>query len=121
MSFGREHGTRICCAIQSAQLLSNHYSENEAKTLLSLFPNVISLSVQDSASREVLKDRYGDCLCSYTYTEAMQSPSQQVLTRPVISDADFEQIWHKGNAICSIPSLSPMPFFYHGFDPDLSP
>lgn len=115
MSLGRSAGFRLVMALQSAQLLTRHYSETEAKTLLSLFPNVICLRVMDSMSRSVLADRYGECLCSYSFQTAMQKLEQHVEHRPVVADYDFAMLRRKGDALCSIPALSSAPFFYHGY------
>lgn len=43
-------GARIIAAVQSVQLLTRHYSEAEAKTLMSLFPNLITMRVMDPMS-----------------------------------------------------------------------
>lgn len=119
MSLGRSAGFRLIAALQSAQLMSRHYKEEEAKTLLSLFPNIICLKVQDSLSRSILSDRYGECLCSYSFTAPMQKIVQHAEYRPVVADYDFSQIYQKGNAICSIPNLSTAPFYYHGYRKEL--
>lgn len=52
-------GARIIAAVQSVQLLTRHYSEAEAKTLMSLFPNLITMRVMDPMSRAAFADRYG--------------------------------------------------------------
>lgn len=119
MSLGRSAGFRVICCLQSAQLMSRHYSENEAKTLLSLFPNVICMKVQDSLSRSILSDRYGECLCSYSFSAPMQKTVQHVEHRPVVADCDFAQIKEKGEALCSFPNLSNSPFFYNGYRKEL--
>lgn len=119
MSLGRAAGFRLCMCLQSAQLMTRHYKEDEAKTLLSLFPNIICLKVQDSLSRSILADRYGECLCSYSFNAPMQKVVQHVQHRPVVADYDFSMIQKKGDAICSIPNLSNSPFFYHGYRKEL--
>lgn len=119
MSLGRSAGFRLICTLQSAQLMTRRYKEDEAKTLLSLFPNVICLKVQDSLSRSILSDRYGECLCSYSFTSPMQKDVQHAEYRPVVADFDFSQIHQKGDAICSIPNLSTSPFLYHGYRKEL--
>lgn len=115
MSLGRASGFRLFMCLQSAQLMTRHYSEDEAKMLLSLFPNIICMKIQDKLSRSILADRYGECLCSYSFTAPMQKIIQQTEFRPVVADFDFSQIYYKGDAICSIPNLSISPFFYHGY------
>ena len=119
MSLGRAQGFRLFMCLQSAQLMARHYKEEEAKTLLSLFPNVICMKLQDAFSRSILADRYGECLCSYSFTAPMQKVVQHVEHRPVVADFDFSQIVKKGDAICSIPNLSTSPFFYHGYRKEL--
>lgn len=116
MSLGREAGFRLIMCLQSAELMTRHYSEQEAKTLLSLFPNLICVRVQDSFSRSILADRYGKSLRSYSFTAPMQKPVHHAEFRPVVADSDFSQIQRKGDAICSIPALSSTsPFFYYGY------
>lgn len=87
--------------------------------MLSLFPNIICLKVQDSLSRSILADRYGECLCSYSFNAPMQKVVQHVQHRPVVADYNFSMIQKKGDAICSIPNLSNSPFFYHGYRKEL--
>lgn len=115
MSLGREAGLRLICTLQSAQLLTRHYKEDEAKALLSLFPNIICLKVQDALSRAVLADRYGECLTSYTFNGPMQKVIPHTEHRPVVADYDFTMIQRKGDAVMSIPNLCDSPFFYHGY------
>ena len=115
MSLGREAGLRLICTLQSAQLLTRHYKENEAKALLSLFPNIICLKVQDALSRAVLADRYGECLTSYTFNGPMQKVIPHTEHRPVVADYDFTMIQRKGDAVMSISNLCDSPFLYHGY------
>lgn len=118
MSLGRALGFRLFMSLQSAQLMARHYSETEAKTLLSLFPNVICMKVQDELSRSILADRYGECLCSYSFNAPMQKVTQHVEHRPVVADFDFSLL-NKGDAICSMPVISSSPFFYRGYRKEL--
>ena len=115
MSLGRGAGFRLVMCIQSAELMARHYSKQEAATLLSLFPNIISLKVNDSFSRSILADRYGKALYSYNFYDSMQKPVHHAEFRPVVADSDYAKIIRKGDAICSIPNLSESPFFYHGY------
>lgn len=118
MSLGRGNGFRLCLCLQSAQLMTRHYKEDEAKALLALFPNVICLKVQDSLSRKVFSDRYGEALCSYSFTGPGQKLVQHSEHRPVVADYDFSAILkNKGDALCSFPNLSESPFIYHGYRP----
>lgn len=115
MSLGRSAGFRLFACIQSAQLMTRRYSQDEAKSLLSLFPNIICLHVQDSMSRNLLADRYGECLALYNFTDLTHKPIPHVEYRKVVADFDFQQIYQKGDALMSIPNLSNSPFLYHGF------
>lgn len=120
MSLGRGAGFRLVACLQSAQLMTRNYKEDEAKALLSLFPNIITLKVQDAMSRSIFSDRYGECLTSYTFTSPMQEPIHHAEHRKVLSDYEFSLIQNKGDAIMSIPNLSNKPFFYHGFRKELA-
>lgn len=115
MSLGREAGIRVIICLQSAQLLTRHYSKQEASNLLSIMPNVICLKVNDAFTRNAIADRYGKSLVSYSFTDAMGKTVHHAEWRPVIADSDFAKIIRKGDAICSIPNLCTSPFIYHGY------
>lgn len=119
MSLGRGAGFRLFACIQSAQLMTRRYKEADAKALLSLFPNIICLKVQDAMSRSILSDRYGECLTSYSFNAPMQKVIQHTEHRKVVADYDFTMIQKKGDALMSIPNLSDSPFFYHGYRKEL--
>ena len=118
-NLGKGTGFRLFCCIQSAQLMTRRYTEDEAKALLSLFPNIICLKVQDSLSRSIISDRYGECLALYNFTDSTHKPIPHVEYRKVVADFDFQQIYQKGDALMSIPNLSNSPFFYHGYRKEL--
>lgn len=119
MSLGRSAGFRLFACIQSVQLMTRHYKEEEAKALLSLFPNIICLKVQDALSRSILSDRYGECLTSYSFNATTQKIVQHAEHRKVVADYDFTMIQRKGDALMSIPNLSESPFFYRGYRKEL--
>ena len=120
MSLGRGHGFRVFMCLQTAQLMTRHYKKDEAQTLLSLFPNVLCLKVQDSMSRKVISDRYGEALCSYSFTGPGQKLVQHSEHCPVVADYDFSaMLQKKGDALCSFPNLASSPFFYHGYRKEL--
>lgn len=118
-NLGKGTGFRLFCCIQSAQLMTRRYTEDEAKALLSLFPNIICLKAQDSLSRSIISDRYGECLALYNFTDSTHKPIPHVEYRKVVADFDFQQIYQKGDALMSIPNLSNSPFFYHGYRKEL--
>lgn len=115
MSLGRSAGFRLFTCIQSAQLMTRRYTEDEAKALLSLFPNIICLKVQDAMSRDLLSDRYGEYLTSYSFTDSMHKVIPHIEYRKVVADFDFQQISQRSDVLMSIPNLSNSPFFYHGY------
>lgn len=119
MSLGRGAGFRLFACIQSAQLMTRRYKKDDAKALLSLFPNIICLKVQDAMSRLILSDRYGECLTLYSFNAPMQKVIQHAEHRKVVADYDFTVIQKKGDALMSIPNLSDSPFFYHGWRKEL--
>ena len=118
MSLARSAGFRLIACLQSAELMRRHYSEERAQALLSLFPNLICFRIQDSFSRRIFADRYGQCLCSYSFYTA-DKPVHHTEHRPVVADYDFSMIHHKGDALMSLPALSSSPFWYHGFRKEL--
>lgn len=116
LSLGREAGFRCIITLQSAQLLTNHYTKEEAETLLSLFPNVVMLRVSDPFSRSILADRFGTAHYRYSYLGMGNKPITVDSVEKVISDYSFSRIVQKGDAIMSFPELSHQPFVYHGHD-----
>ena len=124
LSFGRDPsggngcgGVRIIAAVQSVQLLTRHYSEAEAKTLMSLFPNLITMRVMDPMSRAAFADRYGTARMIYRYMGEGNRPVTTDCEQKVVTDADFSQLMKPGQALMSLPAVSPEPFIYDGFRP----
>ena len=121
LSLGRDPGgngrggVRIMAAIQSAQLMTHHYSENEAKCLLSLFPNLVILNAMDAMTRSLLADRYGNAHYLYQTASVGGKPIVFNTMEPVVSDYHFSMIQQPGQAICSLPRISSTPFFYDGY------
>lgn len=121
LSLGRDPGStgtggvRIVMALQSARLMTHHYSKEEAETLLSLFPNVIAMKVSDPMSRAIVSDRYGKAHYQYSYVGIGQKIHYQDSIEDVVSDYHFSQITQKGQAIISMPGVSSHPFFYDGY------
>lgn len=123
LSFGRDPsgngrgGVRVVAAVQSVQLLTRHYSEAEAKTLMSLFPNLITMRVMDPMSRAAFADRYGTARMIYRYMGEGNRPVTTDCEQKVVTDADFSQLMKPGQALMSLPAVSPDPFIYDGFRP----
>ncbi len=115
MSYGRESGFRLFMCLQSAQLMTRRYTESEAKSILSLFPNLISLRVQDDMSRKLFADRYGKSLYEYNYSSVGLKSATTQRERYVVDDTDFFALSKKGMALCSLPALSSLPFIYDGY------
>lgn len=108
-------GARIIAAVQSVQLLTRHYSEAEAKTLMSLFPNLITMRVMDPMSRAAFADRYGTARVIYRYMGEGNRPVTTDCEQKVVTDADFSQLMKPGQAMMSLPAVSQDPFIYDGF------
>ena len=121
LSYGRDPsdreigGCRVLVTLQSARVLSRHYGEEEALTLLSLFPNIISLQVMDSMSRRLLADRYGESRYQYSYTVPGGKPQHIDCLEHVVSDYHYGQLTKPGQAIMSLPFICNEPFFYDGY------
>ena len=108
-------GVRILMAVQSARLMTHHYTQQEAETLLSLFPNVIALRVSDPMSRKIISDRYGKAHYQYSYAGVGEKIHYHDSIEEVVSDYHFSQITKKGQAIISMPGISAHPFIYDGY------
>lgn len=121
LSLGRDPGSngkggiRIIMALQSARLMTHHYSEKEAETLLSLFPNVIAMKVSDPMSRAIVSERYGKAHYQFSYAGVGEKIHYHDSIEDVVSDYHFSQITKKGQAIISMPGVSSHPFFYDGY------
>ena len=110
-------GVRLMAAVQSVQLLTRHYSELEAKTLASLFPNLISLRVMDPMTRAAMSDRYGTARVIYRYAGEGNRLVSTDTDQKVVTDADFSALLKPGQAIMSLPGVCAEPFFYDGWRP----
>ena len=108
-------GARIIAAVQSVQLLTRHYSEAEAKTLMSLFPNLITMRVMDPMSRAAFADRYGTARVIYRYMGEGNRPVTTDCEQKVVTDADFSKLMKPGQTLMSLPAVSQDPFIYDGF------
>ena len=121
LSFGRDPsdrgigGSRILVTLQSARMLSRHYGEEGALTLLSLFPNIISFQVMDGMSRRLLADRYGEARYRYSYPLPGGKPQHIDCVEHVVSDYHYGQLTKPGQAIMSLPFIYHEPFFYDGY------
>lgn len=121
LSLGRDPGSngkggvRIIMALQSARLMTHHYTKEEAETLLSLFPNVIAMKVSDPMSRAIVSDRYGKAHYQYSYAGVGEKIHYHDSIEDVVSDYHFSQITKKGQAIISMPGVNSHPFFYDGY------
>lgn len=121
LSLGRDPGNngtggvRIIMTLQSARLMTHHYTKEEAETLLSLFPNVIALRVSDPMSRAIVSERYGKAHYQYSYAGVGEKIHYHDSIEDVVSDYHFSQITKKGQAIISMPGISSHPFIYDGY------
>lgn len=111
----RRGGVRILMSLQSARLMTHHYTQKEAEILLSLFPNVISMRVTDPMSRAVIAERYGKARYQYSYSGIGGREHFVDCEEDVVSDYHFSLIDKKGQAIMSLPAVSKEPFFYDGY------
>ena len=112
-------GVRIVAAMQSARLMMHHYTRDEGMALLSLFPNVLALRVNDPMSRDVITERYGKARYLFSQTSVSGRDHTDFALDDVVSDRDFAQIAKKGQGIFSLPGISEAPFFYDGYYGDL--
>lgn len=106
LSFGRSAGFRIIACTQSVTLLQANHDEQEAKSLLSLFPNVITFFTTDSETRTYLTNRYGKNLSVLTYMAGGVS-RHELRECNVINDWDFLKIRRPGDCIVSLAGYEP--------------
>lgn len=121
LSLGRDPGSngtggvRIVMALQSARLMERHYTPTEAQLLLSLFPNLICLRVQDSSSRKLFAERFGKAHYLFACAGVGDRIHQFDSFEDVVNDTHFAKLRRQGQAIVSLPTLCAAPFFYDGY------
>lgn len=106
LSFGRSAGFRIIACAQSVSLLQTDRGARESKSLLSLFPNVITFFTTDSETRTYLTNRYGKNLSVLTYMAGGVS-RHELRECNVINDWDFLKIRRPGDCIVSLAGYEP--------------
>lgn len=84
---------------------------------MSLFPNLITMRVMDPMSRAAFADRYGTARVIYRYMGEGNRPVTTDCEQKVVTDADFSKLMKPGQALMSLPAVSPDPFIYDGFRP----
>ena len=114
LSIGREFGFRCILGLQSAKLLCNHYSKQEAEILLSLCQNMICFRTSDAYTRSLLAGRYGKARYQYSYVGMGEEVYTVDAVEPVISDFSFGNLVKSGNAIMSLAGYE-FPFLYEGY------
>ena len=110
LAYGRSSGFRMIAAVQSVNLLEKNYSENEAKCMLGLFPNIFCFFTSDYKSRQLLVDRYGKKLVS---TIGYGNGKPELRECSIIQDSDFYKIALPGDCIVSLAGYAPFFFCNH--------
>lgn len=116
LSYGRELGFRIIATLQSAMLLRNSYSDQEARSLLSQFYNMFCFYVNDDYTRKIIQERYGIGRYKVSFEDYYKNIITQTVVDNVISDFDFSKITKPGNCIVSCPAISENPFLFYGYN-----
>lgn len=111
-SYGRAAGCRVIMVMQSLKLLEKRYSPSEAAQILGLTPNIICFYTTCPDTRAYLAKRSGT---HHVPLYDACGRMLQVISEPVISDADYRKICRPGNAFMLVGHCEP--FVYYGHDP----
>lgn len=116
VNFGRSLGVKFMIGIQNVSQICNNYGEERAHSLMSGFLTNISFNVNDYASRQYIKNLYGENRKKETYMGALQvrGVSEEIRAANVVEDWDISSL-HRGEAIIGLPGAEPFCFRFSKF------
>lgn len=116
VNFGRSLGARFVIGIQNIAQINHAYGESLATSLLSGFLTNISFRVNDTSSREFIKQRYGKRRIQEITTTPIgnQAVQTQTVDVDVVEDKDILML-RRGQAIIGLPSGNPFLFEFQAY------
>jgi len=111
VNFGRSLGVKFMIGIQNVEQLYDSYGEQRARSIMSGFSTMVSFRVNDSISKQYIKDFYGSNRKKETYLSAVQSRGivENVRESFVVEDWDISNL-KLGEAIIGLPGMPPFKF-----------
>lgn len=121
VNFGRSLGAKFIVGIQNIDQIYDAYGENRARSILSGFGCTVAFRVNDSGSREYIKQLYGNNVKLLSYLAAVQSRgvTEQIREGYVVEDVDITTL-KVGEAIVCMTQCSPFFFRFKRFVPKRS-
>lgn len=111
VNFGRSLGVKFMIGIQNVSQIYNNYGEERAQSLMSGFLSNITFALNDYASRQYIKNYYGQNRKKETYMGAIQSKGvvESIREAFVVEDWDVSSLG-RGEAIVGLPGAEPFRF-----------
>ncbi len=108
VNFGRSLGVKFMVGIQNVEQLYDIYGEERARSILSGFMTSVAFRVNDSASRNYIKELYGSNRKKEIYMSSVQGRgiTEQVRDGNVVEDWDIVNLGI-GEAIVGLPGIQP--------------
>lgn len=111
VNFGRSLGVKFMIGIQNVSQVYEGYGQERAQSLLSGFLTNITFAVNDYASREYVKNYYGENRKKETFMGAVQGKGvvENIRDAHVVEDWDISNL-RRGEAIIGLPGMPPFRF-----------
>jgi len=117
VNFGRSLGTKFFVGIQNIDQVMAAYGEHEGRSILSGFGTTFAFRVNDSVSRDYIKDLFGRNIKQQSYMSKVQNRgiSEQLREGYVVEDEDISNL-SVGQAIVRAPSGEPFRFLFNLYE-----
>lgn len=117
VNFGRSLGAKFVLGIQNVDQIFSAYGENKARSILSGFGTIFAFRVNDSNSREYIKNLFGKNIKQQTYMSQIQNRGISEQTREgfVVEDNDITNL-KIGQAIVGTPQGEPFKFKFNLYE-----
>lgn len=111
VNFGRSLGVKFMIGIQNIEQVFHAYGRELAKSILSGFLTSVSFRVNDSESRDFIKNLYGSNRKKEIYMSAVSGRGviEQIRDAHVVEDWDISSL-DIGEAIIGLPGKNPFKF-----------
>lgn len=111
VNFGRSLGIKCIVGIQNIDQIYDNYGQERARSILSGFSTSINFKVNDSSSRDYIKDRFGKNRKIEVYATSVQSKGMVEERRDayVVEDWDIANL-KVGQAVIGLPENEPFVF-----------
>lgn len=113
LNFGRSLGLRFIVGAQNIRQVQEMYGEDMAASVLSAFGTVFSFRLFDGASREFVRDRFGENKKIARFESAVRNKGMNEATTDghVVEDWDLSAL-PVGTCVAALPDHSPVRFTF---------